>query len=592
MANKKSLLNGVSVKVENRSGFDKSRFHALTTGVGTITPIAKQLMIPGSFNLRINLNAKLPPLAADAYLRTHLKVEAFFVPMRLCYGGFESWFCGKEMYDTATGNFVRSKLPRFVLMPEAVYPFDDSAGAPLGPQWCGASSLLRYLGVRYNDGSGSQAAFEQANWFDPNARIVIHGDEFNSDRLNIFPLVAYHLIIDEWYRNKLVQKPLFAPHDTFQSGRDAFKVAHLPYSSFKDIRSVLSNFDQYRASLDPVSQQDVSSFLSDSLLDGSRLLDLRQRNYGDDYFTVASPNAQEGNPVQVSTAGGAFTISALRMQNALQEFAELNQYASPDFVQTMSARYGAAPSSGVAQKPVLLGSADFPMFTKGVDMTNNLDDDSAGFSRNPFIIAGSLGASAGKAYASGQDFVCSGKVDEPGYLMVLATLVPEANYATGVDHDMRLFTEEGSIVDLPVGALEHVGNEPIFRDEVDASQAHLPFGYVQRYLWYKAGQTNQISGLFARGESLEMFVPQRSFAEAETGVAIGISSDFLRIEKTDLDGVSAVNAGISEFGVQIDSNIELFVSEPLSESALPALSNPAIEHGRSVYLKAGATKLN
>lgn len=590
MANKKSLLNGVSVKVEHRSGFDKSRFHALTTGVGTITPIAKQLMIPGSFNLRINLNAKLPPLAADAYLRTHLKVEAFFVPMRLCYGGFESWFCGKEMYDTSTGSFVRAKLPRFALVPGAIYPFDDADGAPLGPKWCGPSSLLRYLGVRYNSTNTTRAAFEQGNWFDPNAEFNVGVDTYEADYLNIFPMVSYWLIIDEWYRNKLVQKPLFAPHDTFQSGRDAFKVAHLPYSSFKDIRTVLSNYDDFRASVPAPVQTDLSGFLSDSLLDGSHLLDLRQRNYGDDYFTVASPNAQEGNPVQVSTAGGAFTISALRMQNALQEFAELNQYASPDFVQTMSARYGSAPSSGVAQKPVLLGSADFPMFTKGVETSSPVSGGNT--YRNPFIDASLVGATAGKAYANGQDFVCSGKVDEPGYLMVLASLVPEANYATGVDHDMRLFTEEGSIVDLPVGALEHVGNEPIFRDEVDASQAHLPFGYVQRYLWHKAGQTNQISGLFALGESLQAFIPQRSFNEAESGVAIGISSDFLRIEKDDLDGVAAVNAGISAFGVQIDSNIELFVSEPLSESALPALSNPAIEHGRNVYLKAGATKLN
>ena len=114
---KKSISNGVTLKVENRSGFDKSHFNALTTGVGTLTPIVKQLVLPNSSGkLRVKISAQLPPLATDAFLRCHLKLESFLVPLRLCYGGFESYFCGRETYDAPNDTFVRAKLPRMAIL--------------------------------------------------------------------------------------------------------------------------------------------------------------------------------------------------------------------------------------------------------------------------------------------------------------------------------------------------------------------------------------------------------------------------------------------------------------------------------------------
>lgn len=589
MAKKSSLLGGVSVKVENRSGFDKSRLNILTTKVGTITPIAKQLMIPGDFNLRINLNAELPPLASDAYLRSHLKVEAFFVPLRLCYGGFESWFCGKEMYDSRTDSFVRAKLPNFHYN---IYVDSEAIGNDEKPTF-EAGSLMDYLGCKYAIRNGVPSFFAGA--LDPllSSPQSITGNL--SEDFNIFPLIAYHLIYDHWYRNKLVQRPCFAPIDAFDSfARENFKVSHLPFSSFRDIKSVF-NYWNYANNLVESSTgwSWANTALSDMLLDGVRLNELRQRNYGDDYFTAASPTAQEGSPVVVSTAGGSFTISALRMQNALQEFAEVNNFASADYVQTMSARYGTAPSAKVVQKPVLLGSADFPFYTRGVNVNSSATQGTSVDSSNPWVDGGVVGATAGKASAQGREFVCSGHVDEPGYLMVMASFVPEANYASGISHDMKLFTKEGSLVDLPVGLLEHVGNEPIFELELNSmAQANDIFGYVQRYLWHKAGQVNEVHGLYRYGESLESFVPQRYLDGIISPAGVRISSDFLRIDTKDLDGITAVVGDLSQYGVMIDSAIELFVSEPLSESALPALSNPALEHGRSVYLKHGGSKLS
>lgn len=79
------------VRVPKRSGFDKSFQNILTTKVGTLTPILVDELVPNSkVNLQATLSASLPPLVSDTFMRCNLKTEAFFVPMRLLYGGFEA----------------------------------------------------------------------------------------------------------------------------------------------------------------------------------------------------------------------------------------------------------------------------------------------------------------------------------------------------------------------------------------------------------------------------------------------------------------------------------------------------------------------
>lgn len=603
---KKQLVNGVSVKVENRSGFDKSRFNALTTGVGSITPIVKQLVIPNSDgSCRVKISAQLPPLATDAFLRSHLKIEAFFAPLRLAYGGFESWFCGKEVYDSVNDTWSRAKLPRLGLadyITEGGVEFSDYDGSEIDNIMRGPGTLCDYLGISsYSTGIGSGTPYA------PRSNCQLEPDFVDGEvqdnimvrAFNIFPFVLYGLIYDEYYRNKLVERPLFSP-PAARFSRDGetdatdLRLYNLPYISILEeapmtyVDILTKRFYPGGAEDDYIFNQglvigDNGGYGSIDLLNGD-LLEIRQRNYGDDYFTAATPSAQEGNPITVQVTNGEFSIASLRMQNALQEFAEVNNFASPDYIQTLAARYGASLSSGIAQKPIYLGSADIPMYTSGVEQTAN---NSAG-SENTNTPFSSVGARYGRAHAESTELVCKFHADEPGYFFVFATLVPEAQYYQGVDRDMCLFNAPGSLVDLPCGLLEHVGNEPIFQFELNSATPNTSgiFGYVQRYLWHKLGHQNEVHGLFKASESLGSFVVQRRLALRPT-----ISSDFLKVKRSDLDNVAAVSGDISKYGVMIDSAIDLFISEPLSESALPALSNPAREHGRSVYIKTGGSKL-
>lgn len=523
----------VKVNVPNLSSFDKSFKNILTTKVGTITPLCCKLLIPGSKgSLKIALSASLPPLASDTFMRADLKVEAFVIPMRLLYGGFESWLTGSKLYAYSSSTELQSNLPRI-----AVSAAQWSTWQP----YLAAGTLSDYLGIRM-DITQTVASGATDMW------------------LNVFPYLAYHRAYHDWYRNAKIQTPVFrAPVGLDQTTNAPLSaIPFIATGSIKDFK------------------------LNDSFTDGGRLGNLRQRNYGDDYFTIATPSAQVGNPQSVTVTNGVFTIAALRASNSLQQFSERSNLASPRLQDYVKAHYGADLSGGVAQRSVLLGSASYPVYSKGVEA---VADSTA--TNNPFT---SVGARYGNAFASGQDFACQFEANEPSYLLVNATLVPQANYATGIDAEMRMFTRAGSQVDLPDPLLENTGNEPIYSSELTGSFGNSQgavFGYVPRYTRHKTG-LNTVHGLLRNGESLASFVAQRSLTY---NASVGINDAFLKVPTTALDNVTAVTSDLSNYGVWIDSFIDLKVAEPLTECAMPSLQDPAYEHGHGVTIEMNGSKL-
>lgn len=519
----------VRVNVPGRSTFDKSFKNILTGKVGYLVPLVSKYVMPGAKgSLKISLSASLPPLASDTFMRADLKVEAFLVPLRLLYGGFESWLTGRSLRKKPAGgtaSYVRAELP-FLRVGDGT-----SAGMASDLSYMGAGSLSDYLGLRI-DPNNLPSAYQQ--------------------HFNIFPFLAYHRIWDDWYRNPRVTNSIFGPSvDASSVG-----LSQLPYWSTDSLTafSIRNQFDN-----------------------GDYLSGLHNRNYGADYFTVAQLNAQSGGPQSVAVSSNSFTIQALRQANSIQQWAERSGLGSPRLQDYVRAHFGADLSSGVAQRAILLGSASYPVYSKGVEAQSGVTA-----TNNPFT---SVGSQYGRASASGSDFVCRFECNEPSQLMVLVSLVPEANYGSGIDHQFFMLNAVGSQVDLPDPILENTGNEPIYASELTGQiyggTATGPvFGYVPKNTHYKTSR-NEVHGLLRAGESLAAFVAQRTFVAGQPPV---LSTAFLRVGTTDLDNVTAVTSELSQFGYWLDSFIDLKVSEPLVESAIPSLQDPAYEHGHGVVL--------
>lgn len=249
------MTTKVKVKVPNRSGFDKSHQNILTTKVGTLTPILCDELIPNSHvNLETAISASLPPLASDTFMRCDLKVEAFFVPSRILYGGYEDWLTNNLIYDAEQDQDLPVKLPRIAV--DDNYEEDLALTAP--------GTLFDYLGGKTMSG-------------------VPSGETPHISFINALPFLAYHKIYDDWYRNTQVKQPLFM-RDTI-IGTNGKSIMTLPYAWISDF-----NYND---------GQGIYS-LTEDFRDGVKLGDLRQRNFGLDYFTVASPTAQMGTEKKVS----------------------------------------------------------------------------------------------------------------------------------------------------------------------------------------------------------------------------------------------------------------------------------------------------
>lgn len=564
----------VPIKVQKKSGFDKSFQNLFTAKVGTIVPILCDELIPNStVHLKAAITAALPPLASDTFMRCKLKYASFFVPTRLVMPGYEGWLTGS---DENRESLSRAIVPQIQISGTLLNKSDEAAKL-LKSTYYGPGTLADFLGFKLSQ--------KQIDY------ILPAGDPGYSDDvyINALPFLAYHKIYNDWFRNSLVQKDIYMDADTTSD-----------YTPFSSCSVVPSQLHGYKFPLNPTDQ-------SGQFSDGKTVLSLRQANFDYDLFTTSSPKAQNGKAqaVTMTTIDGSqgFTISALRAANSMQQFLERNNLAGERLVDYVRAQYGASLSDSIAQRPILLGKGSFDVYSKGIYQTSNLPEynDSGEFSYNTQNPFNSVGARYGSPYADGTDMLVDNfTASEPGYLMVLAWLSPKVSYSTGVDPILSRYLNN-SVSDMANPILQNVGNEPIYNSQLNSwSLLWSPkiggtndkiFGYMERYGNWKDKQ-DEVHGLLRDGGTLQSFALQRTFNDSAQGSMPNISNNFLEIPTTYLDQVSAVKGSVGKYGYWCDTYFDYKVSMPLAEYSIPSLQDPAYEHGVDITIDKGGKQLN
>lgn len=547
------------VNIPKLSGFDKSHQNLLTTKCGTITPILIDELIPGTkVNLKLALSASLPPLASETFMRCSVKVRAFFVPFRLLVGSFESWFTDTERkfvtYEGVTPTAVKGYLP-------VIGGLDATNDASAISAMTAVGGLFDYLG------------FKTGNTL-----------SLTTSQISALPALCYHRVYHDWFRNTLVQSDVFLPPTATAAS------APTPGSNLNFVGSA-----PYLFFSNSTPNYIISTTSRLTLADGKRLYDLRQENFGLDYFTTATPSPQQGSAevVTFSTSGatGQFSIAALRAANSMQQFKERNNLAGNLFVEQCYARYGVSPSDGVAQRSLYLGSADYEVYSKGVNTTAQVFDSTSTTSfnstQNPF--ADTPGAQFGMAKATGNSNLVSGfEAKEPGYLLVTATLVPRVTYASGIHPRFKHYIGPGSLSDLANPILQNVGPQPIMQYELTGNGTSTSvFGYTDRYATFKTME-DELHSIVRDGSSLQSFALQRTFTVNSNP---SINSSFLEIPTNYMDQVTAATSTISNYGCWMDCYFDYKVAQPLAKYSLPSLQDPAYEHGRTIVVNKGGKRL-
>lgn len=511
----------------------------LTTNVGSLTPLLVHPVIPGTkVHLKSLVSASLAPLATDCFLHTQIKLEAFAVPLRFLYGGYEAWVTRDKLYVGTSSSAVGVSLPYLSL-----------TGSQFR-QYCRPGSLADFLGVRVNE-------------FD-----MSYIQDSDVVRLNIFPFLAYRYIYDTWYRRPDVQSPFFRRPASTES--NILQAVHIPYISIPSSSSGV---------------YDTVPFTT------TTLFSILQRNFGIDYFTASQLSAQLGeeSTVRVESSGSDsfVTVAALRAANSLQVWKERLGVSGPRFNDFLRSNYGTEISDSNGRRPIFLGSGSIEFYSKGVDQTFN-GTSSGSTTNNPF---NSVGATYGKPSANGEVSLVDGFVaEEPMYIFVLASCVPKVNYSSGVERYMLHYTRNGCEVDLANPVLQNIGNQPIYQAELSPASIREQnigdvFGYNQRYSEYMY-RNDRVHGSFRLGSDLQSFVSQRYIGQTPS-----LSNSFLQIPTNYLDNVSAVRQTVSSYGCMLDSYLDFSVSQPLYDSSIPSLVNPAEEHGRDVVVMRGGKRI-
>lgn len=583
MSQYSTLFSKAPVDVPKFSGFDMSHMNIGTLKVGTLVPVLVEPLYPNDkISVGANINVQLPPMASDFIGKVDVELRAFFVPNRILWQGWQRFYNNRNV-DTYTTPVTR--------IPKLEYQFeagDDTVDEFL--ETFGAGSLSDYLGIK-------------------TAKDSVIGSGQPLVLPNPLPYLAYHMIYDRWFRDKTIQRPLFATPDEIRNmlsdpdspfygeySFEQFGPAMMPYRF--GYGGMNAEYMSYPYASDESEEEapTVVGRYGFLFADGSSLFELRQRNWAKDYFTIATPSPQAGEPAKVEftvvDGNGKFSISALRAANALQKFAEKRNLAGSEYDQQILVDWGIKPADAVLQHPIYLGGMKQNVYNRAIMQTGNgypaNVDPNVGIynTRNPF--ASTVGASFGKSQALGSgSLVDSFHAKEHGFFIVLACLVPHSFYSTGT----RKYLTYNQFTDFPNPAFVGVGDQEIMRSELasfgdDGFESDGVFGYTQRYA-EKKFHLDEVHGLLRDGENLEHFTVQRGFELATAPMSI--SSAFIQIGTDAMDNVSAVQGDISKFGAWY----EIAFKENIV-SAFPAYSIPTLgdeKHTKSIMVDKGGPRL-
>lgn len=571
MANKVLGMHRLKNKV-NRNAFDLSHRHMFTAQVGELLPVFTQWVNPNeTFKIGYNGKTRTAALNTDAFTRIRENIQYYFVPFQSLWKYFEQQVnnmtkgeAGQNISKFASSSSEASKITTFlpyisyidlaswleIMYKHALQAFTaystgnsiDSLTAPGfkkfcdnssfykdvfvcdGYRLCRAAKLLMALGygnfstvIQYDLFAMAFKYLKSATEWDKSAfndsdlalKFTYEASSItNSPNLSLFPLLAYHKICNDHYRNEKWQ----------------------PFEPWT------CNIDYLR----PTDNMNAKSFIDSKLFDklSTSIIDLENSNLPIDYFTSVLPRAQYGDesavPVKtdealatlticdtsdktlgtifnkstysaannlqkgnrpvvstpdgwvstinaqptddlvlgfrgkLTTDGSALKISALRSATALQKYKEIQNSNDPDFANQVLAHFGIKPKVD-ERTSIFIGGDDK---TLSINPQVNTNFQNGGEPEIKAIGIGDL--SAGCKFTS----------TTYGIIIGIYRAIPQLDYSH-VGIDRNLFKTDAS--DFPIPELDSIGMQTQYRCELSAPLIGLcdrlvPYDYQQSTL--------------------------------------------------------------------------------------------------------------
>lgn len=489
-----SNSNSKSLKVSTNKRFkhDLSHQHLTTLDFFRLQPISLMECVAGdSININVRSLVEASPLATKVYGSCHLDLHAFFVPFRILWSEWNSYYYGDGGPYTPQLPYVPFGTSGFM---NRVFGSEVTEGTE--------SDLLTYKERRSIFGSLGYP-------------VNFYNTSTNNTNLNMsaLPARAYQQVWWDWFRDSSnipeFSKDSYIDTTSGQISANSGWLMHFAprYRTFrKDYITTILSPDQ--SAIDG-SSADVTTQVGDKINENIQTYGLNLTSNGKlvyDYST--DPVLNNGYSVSQSIA-----VPILRGAIAMQRFLERLGITGSRPIERILSTFGIKPSPERLDMSEFIGSKTIPLNIDGLVNTGSsskLDGDTLTNAFGDFN-SSEIGTMTGRASAGGQTDTWSYNVTEHGYIMVIASIIPDYLNRNSVD---RLFTRGLD----PFGD----GNVDFFQPDFDGS------GYKPVLLKHIAWPTQQSTGNWVQGQQFKpnQVVGYQPYAEDYRIALDRISGDF------------------------------------------------------------------
>lgn len=555
MANKVLGMHRLKNKV-NRNAFDLSHRHMFTAQVGELLPVFVQWANPNeTFKIGYSGKTRTAALNTDAFTRIRENIQYYFVPFQSLWKYFEQQVNNMTRGDsdqniskfasssTASADISTSMpyisyidirawldvISEHALAAVNAYFTTHSSGRSIvgfkefcdtsswysdvfrcdGYRLCRAAKLLMALGygnfstvVQYDvyamaekfvasGSSWSLNSFKSSAYY----LDLTHYEAVivNSPNLSIFPLLAYHKICNDHYRNEKWQ-----PFEPWTCNIDYLEPTHsmnakdfIDETPFTELMTSILDLENsnlpidYFTSVLPRAQYGDESAVSVGLNKTDALFRIKDSAdntkgaiFGGSSYTTgdslqkansASVSAHDGYVAPINTAStglqlvgfsgnltadASMKLSALRSATALQKYKEIQNSNDPDFAAQVFAHFGIKPKVD-SRTSVFIGGDDKTLSINPQVNTNFQDGG------EPEIKAIGIGdLSAGCKFTS----------TTYGMIIGIYRAIPQLDYSrNGIDRN--LFKTDAT--DFPIPEFDSIGMQTQYRCELSAPMLGL-----------------------------------------------------------------------------------------------------------------------
>lgn len=446
MKKKGNIFQSVLLPKVQQSRFDLSHDIKTSFQMGELIPTCCMEVLPGDkFTISIENMLRFAPLIAPVMHRVRVATHYFFVPNRILWPQWDEWITGNldvaaPKMTIATGNqFAKGSVPDYL-----GYPATDpmAVDTPMSP----------------------------------------------------FPIAAYRMIWDEYYRDQNLQTAQFVP--LIPGENVAYGIANdvTPYRRAwqHDYFTSCLPWAQKGDSVQiPLVDQGTIPVTPDAVNGGDpKVIHMALNtpahagdiNSGNDGIVPNALRDASGDNITFDFNGSqvvdiqadATDINTLRRAFRLQEWLERNARAGTRYVENILAHFGIKGSDARLQRPEYIGGSKQNMVISEVLSTAQNDDASV-----------PVGQMAGHGISVGGGNTFSYSAEEHGWLIGIISVIPDTAYAQGLPRSYSRFDR----LDYAWPTFANIGEQPVTVREL---YAHAPtpdatFGYIPRYAEYKYG---------------------------------------------------------------------------------------------------------